>query len=153
MSVWYCSASWELRGLLMKNCQIFHFPLEMHGAEFYPTLFMLSGGLVAKVNDLASRLHLMFMEVWNFSQGNNFVLDRLIYILVIKFKTHKLYIMDCNCQQGVGLMCMLLCMIGCVIVCACITYKHNSLMPRMPKSHHQTFCVYCIVSVISHTFL
>lgn len=125
------------------------------GPEFPPltlshSLFMLSEGLVAKVNDLASRQHPALMEVCNFSLGNNFVVDRLIYILVIKFKTHKILQVSARCVFNAHAFVYVWLCDG---VCECILYKHNSPMPHVPKSHHHTLCVYCIVSVISHTFL
>lgn len=74
----------------MKNCQIFHVPLEIYGPEYSPSVFSCYlGDFGAEMNDLALRQRLMLIEVWNFSLGDHFVLDKLIYIAVIKFKPHK----------------------------------------------------------------
>lgn len=62
---------------------------------------------MAKVNDLALRLCLMFEEVWKCLQGNNFVLDKLIYVLAIKCKTHKR--LELSAVAAVRLMFMHLC--------------------------------------------
>lgn len=100
---------------------------------------MFSEGLEAKVNDLALRQHLKIMGVSNFSLGSNFILGRLIYNLVIKFKNHK----DCNCQQSVYLMSELLCMLGCV----CISSTNNAILLCLicPKAIIRHLCVlYCL---------
>lgn len=107
---------------------------------------MFSGGLEAKVNDFALRQHLKIMGVSNFSLGSNFILGRLIYNLVIKFKTHKY----CNCQQSVYLTCKLLCMFGCVYI---LNKQCNSLMPHSPKGHHQRFvCTVLSLSLVIYFY-
>lgn len=92
--------SWEVVGLVI-NTSINKKPacsLGSPASEFPPHSFHLpaSGGLEAKVSDLALRQHLTIMEVWNFSLGSKFSLVGIIYDLVNKFKTHK----GCKCQQG-----------------------------------------------------
>lgn len=141
----------RLLGAWMKKKKIFNFPPENHGSGS-PTIpsrsfHVVSATCVAEESDPASRRRLRaeVRSFFLFLLGNNFVSDRLIYILAIKLKTHKKTV---TVNKG---------------VCVCVwlrvglcTYPLQTKIPpclTCPKAIIKLFCARCIVSVISHRFL